>query len=161
MQEKKKKLIRRSFLFSLTSAMSFYAVAYYKRTGTMPGYQGVSDPALIEAQTKDAFSTAPQDDQEDYGSSHGSRPDDQYAPIHAYEVEDTNRPAKAVSWEQGNPNSRNGYDTSYAGAYSETHPPPHQDYGENPFNDDENGRTYRKDGFDHDDEQSYYGVGRR
>jgi hypothetical protein len=118
----------------------------------MPGYHASSDPALVEAQTKDAFSTVPHDDQEDYRGSHEFQAGEQYAPLQAYEVEDTNHPIRAADWVRGDPHDHDDYNTSYGSTFDKTRQSPRRDHVENPFED------YERN--DPDTDQSYYGAGR-
>ncbi len=132
-----------SILFAVTSAISVQGAMYYRRTGTIPGSTSPGlDPSSMEAQTKDAFSSNPQDaDYDDDGAIHpeprGRREDDEYALLHAADADDGAHPSRPADWDgedvpvRGR-TMRSDYDTSYhgGGAYDS-----HQATS-NPFNDD-------------------------
>lgn len=120
-------------LFAATSFISFKAVTYYKRTGTMPSASGGNDFAK---QTQDAFSSNMRNDEFDDeadldprqgGKVTGGAPrhsdDDEYALLHQNGDDDVAggnshpHPGQPVSYGQDNPQTLHDYDTSYGGAY--------------------------------------------
>ena len=97
----------------------------------MPGAQAYSDPSSIQAQTKDAFSTAePHDEYGPHVGRAGDAEDDEYALLHSTESRDGRHPGRPVSWGTASPglsagglgggvHHNDGYDTPYSGGYSE------------------------------------------
>lgn len=130
-----------SLLFAATSAISIHGVMYYRRNGTLPGTTpDASDPSSIEAQTKDAFSSNPRDNEyDDDDGTHtergGHRDDDEYALLHASNADEGRFDGRPMSWGREDPQGRgphSDHDTSYhaGGAYDSHHAPG------GPFNDD-------------------------
>lgn len=130
-------------LFVATSYISFKAVTYYKRTGTMPTASGGNDFAK---QTQDAFSsnmrTDEFDEEADLDPRQGGRvggpgphrhsDDDEYALLHQNGDDDVvaagqsnPHPGQPVSYGPENPQGTlHDYDTSYGGAYGHHSPSP-------------------------------------
>ncbi|KAI9807383.1 MAG: hypothetical protein M1833_000127 [Piccolia ochrophora] len=108
-------------LFVLASAISVYSAVYFRKNGALPG--AVSDFPSVEAQTKDAFSS--NQDEEDDGSynrpsqRHRNRQDDEYGLLHSNEGDQGQHPGRPVSWghEQYPPNDHN--DTPYNAEYDD------------------------------------------
>ena len=118
------KLTISSMFFIFTSAISVYGVWYFRQNGALPGDSPSSDPSSIEAQTKDAFSTA---DQNDYDAgqmqpSHDEDQDeDQYALLHANEGGENTHPGRPLSWGRGDDYAQDAYEAPYNPRYSRSH----------------------------------------
>ncbi|KAI9850926.1 MAG: hypothetical protein M1838_004812 [Thelocarpon superellum] len=82
-------------LFLATSAISVYGVIYFRKNGHLPGQSSGSDSYGITAQTKEAFSTADNGDDEGHI---GGADDDQYALLHSADNGDGRHPGRQVSW---------------------------------------------------------------
>lgn len=86
------------FLFALTTFMSFYGVKYYRSNGVLPGASRTPSSSynahnnMMIDPDKEAFSTAPHDDEENM-----------YAPVH-------------TNTEYGMGDEDGSYDTTYTGA---------------------------------------------
>ncbi|KAL9111131.1 MAG: hypothetical protein Q9227_004394 [Pyrenula ochraceoflavens] len=118
-------------LFGVTAFFSFKAVAYYRRTGTMPSTSGGND---FSKQTQDAFSSNMQhdefDDEADLDPRQGGRPgmggirhsdDDEYGLLHQNGDDDLTHahPGRPVSYGQpDDPIAMPDVDTSYHGRHS-------------------------------------------
>ena len=97
-------------LWILTSAISLYGVAYYKREGYLPGASRAPQNATLIDPDKEAFSTAPHDDE--------------YAPVHHVDDHDVIHDSEQSEYGGAGPsNSQLGgsqgsrYDGGYGGGY--------------------------------------------
>ena len=82
--------------FVFTSGLSIYGLVNYRKNGSLPGSNSPSDPSSIEAQTRDAFSTADHHD-----GSHASgnmHDDDEDALLHSNEPTGRSRTGRPLSW---------------------------------------------------------------
>lgn len=112
-------------MFLLTTFLSLYAVFYYKREGYLPGASRVPSNAQAIDPDKDAFSTAPHDDE--------------YAPVHNiddhdHELDHNNlngplSPGGYGSSSYDHPSYGGSASGSAAPAYGAYAPPPPEDTG--------------------------------
>ncbi|KAL8787486.1 MAG: hypothetical protein Q9195_007733 [Heterodermia aff. obscurata] len=138
-------------LFATTSALSIYALLYYRRNGSLPSSTPTNGAVPI---TDHAFSSNPHDDDpfehdelhnaDDHNDpaydphiGRGRRDhDDEYQSIHT-DTEEGTHLGRPLSWgqhpHQHPQEQQNQYeDTSYHGAYNNQQPPPAQDPFRNP-----------------------------
>jgi hypothetical protein len=88
-----------SLFFGLTSAMSIYGLIYFRRNGNLPGASRAPTNAQMIDPDRDAFSTAPHDDE--------------YAPVHMNDKDNEHH-----EMDNGEHSGSQAYDPiSYGGGY--------------------------------------------
>ena len=145
--------LHHSILFALSSALSIWALLYFRRNGSLPGSTTSPGAVPIADQTKYAFSSNPHDaddfDEEAHdlhnaddhtdaaydphimsGGGRGGRDEDEYHSLQA-DTEEGTHPGRPPSWgqqhQQNTGPSELGEDTSYHGAssYPQRQPSPY------------------------------------
>src|SRR3954454_16538553 len=97
-------MVSNKLFFVISTLMSLYAVFYYKREGYLPGISRAPTNAQMIDPDKDAFSTAPHDDE--YVAVHNTDEHEHEEPVHGSGPIHGNGPVHGV------------YDPpSYGGAY--------------------------------------------
>ncbi|TAQ83390.1 hypothetical protein B7494_g8285 [Chlorociboria aeruginascens] len=101
-------------LFVLTTAMSVYGLIYYRREGYLPGASRAPHNAQMIDPDKDAFSTAPHDDE--------------YAPVHNTDDHEFNEIHEPEGYDGGPSNAEPRYDSpSYGGGSAYQSPQVHDE----------------------------------
>lgn len=110
--------------FVFTSGLSVYGLIYYRRNGSLPGATSSSDPSSIEAQTRDAFSTADHHgDDTTYGGKRTHDDDeDEYALLHSNQNVGGTHSGRPLSWGAEDARDSEAYDTPYHNEYADEHP---------------------------------------